>query len=63
MEHALDPQGIFSIAVAAFLLMRMEKKLSALTEAINRLSHCPTCKISPWHISLKDEEEVSPDEV
>lgn len=47
-EHA------FSIAVAAFLLARVEKELRLLRAAIETLRHCPTCKLSP----LKVEEEA-----
>lgn len=42
----------FSIAVSAFLLLRMERELRALRASIDRLRHCAQCKISP----LNDEE-------
>ena len=38
----------FSVAVAAFLLLRMEKELKALRMAIERLRHCQTCKFSEF---------------
>ena len=40
-------QGSFSVAVAAFLLIRMEKELRHLREAIDNLRHCQTCRFSP----------------
>lgn len=42
----------FSIAVSAFLLLRMERELKLLRNSIDRLRHCAQCKISP----LNDEE-------
>lgn len=42
----------FSIAVSAFLLLRMEAELRRLRVSIDRLRHCSQCKISP----LNDEE-------
>ena len=38
-------QGGFSVAVAAFLLLRMERELRALREAITLLRHCQTCHL------------------
>lgn len=49
-------QGSFAIAVAAFLLLRMENELKKLRAAIETLRHCQTCTASPWSISLKDGE-------
>ena len=40
-------QGSFSVVVAAFLLIRMEKELRHLREAIDNLRHCQTCRFSP----------------
>jgi hypothetical protein len=40
-------QNGFSIAVAAFLLLRMERELRALREAIDRLRYCQICRFSP----------------
>ena len=37
----------FSIAVSAFLLLRMERELKLLRMSIDRLRHCAVCKISP----------------
>ena len=37
----------FSVAVAAFLLLRTERELRGLKEAIDRLRHCQTCRFSP----------------
>lgn len=54
-------QNGFSVAVAAFLLLRMERELRGLREAIERLRHCQTCRLSPWKIMLDDggdEDEV-----
>ncbi len=38
-------QSGFSVAVAAYLLVRMESRLEALTQAINELRHC--CSPAP----------------
>ena len=38
----------FPVAVAAFLLLRMEKELRALRMAIERLRHCQTCRFSEF---------------
>ena len=38
----------FPVAVAAFLLLRMEKELRALRKAIERLRHCQICKFSEF---------------
>lgn len=40
-------QNGFSVAVAAFLLLRMERELRGLREAIDRLRHCQNCRFSP----------------
>lgn len=37
----------FSIVVAAFLLLRMERELRALRGAIEGLRHCAVCVMSP----------------
>ena len=49
-------QGSFAIAVAAFLLIRLEKRIDDLTKAINMLRHCTNCKLSPWQIVPNDED-------
>lgn len=59
-------QGGFAVAVAAFMLLRMEKRLDELTKAIVLLRHCQTCKLSPWFGDLQDfvrEGEGAADEV
>ncbi len=43
----------FSIAVSAFLLLRMERELKLLRASIDRLRHCSVCTISP----LNETEE------
>ena len=40
-------QNSFSIVVAAFLLLRMERELKGLREAIDRLRHCQACRFAP----------------
>jgi len=40
-------QNSFSIAVAAFLLLRMEREMRLLSEAIDKLRYCQTCRFSP----------------
>lgn len=37
----------FSIAVSAFLLLRMERELKLLRATIDRLRHCSVCALSP----------------
>lgn len=48
-------QNTFSVGVAAFLLLRVERELRLLRNAIMTLQHCPTCAVSPWEISLRAE--------
>ena len=43
----------FSIAVSAFLLLRMEREMKLLWASIDRLRHCSVCTISP----LNDDQE------
>ena len=50
-------QNGFSVAVAAFLLMRMEKELRLLREAIITLRHCASCRFSPGGNEDKDDAE------
>ena len=50
-------QGSFAIAVAAFLLIRMEHQLAALTQAIALLRHCQTCRLSPWKTTMDAPDE------
>jgi hypothetical protein len=40
-------QSGFSVVVAVFLLLRIEKELKHLTRAIEQLRHCQTCKNRP----------------
>jgi len=47
----------FSVAVAAFLLARVERELRALRAAIETLRHCPTCTVSPWRVTGPEREE------
>ena len=49
-------QSLFSVAVAAYLLLRLEKRITALTEAINLLRHCPTCRLSPFEPRTLEDE-------
>ncbi|MCR4818527.1 MAG: YvrJ family protein [Fretibacterium sp.] len=44
----------FSVAVSAFLLLRMERELKLLRASIDRLRHCSVCAISP----LNEDEET-----
>lgn len=48
-------QNSFSVAVAAFLLLRMEKRLAALTDAIKLLRYCSTCVLSPFMDATGDK--------
>ena len=45
-------QASFSVVVAAFLLVRMEKELRLLRGAIENLRHCSICALSPWRDAL-----------
>lgn len=51
-------QGGFSVAVSAFLLLRMERELRALREAISLLRHCQTCRLSPLEGSRPESGEA-----
>lgn len=51
-------QGGFSVAVSAFLLLRMERELRALREAITLLRHCQTCRLSPLEGSRSGSGEA-----
>lgn len=49
MENLLSVEFVqagFSIAVAAFLLIRLEDRMKSLTEAINLLRRCQVCKFN-----------------
>lgn len=48
-------QGSFAIIVAAYLLLRMERKLDDLSKAINLLRHCQNCRLSPWKTVVNTE--------
>ena len=45
----------FPVVVAAYLLVRMEKELRALREAINQLRHCSVCRLSPQNEGVECE--------
>lgn len=45
-------QASFSVVVAGFLLVRMERELRLLRDAINNLRHCQICALSPWRDAL-----------
>ena len=49
-------QGSFSVVVAAFLLIRMEKELRQLREAIDKLKLCQTCRFSPYNTGQSTEK-------
>jgi hypothetical protein len=58
-------QSCFSIAVSAFLLLRMEGELRALRGAIDRLRYCQVCRFAPSSASaadgfVQDTEGVAP---
>ena len=38
-------QSGFSVGVAGFLLIRMEKELAALRKSIDKLARCQVCKL------------------
>ena len=50
-------QNSFSVAVAAFLLLRTERELKGLREAIDRLRHCQNCRFSPVLPAEKEERQ------
>ena len=50
-------EGSFSILVAAFLLLRIEKRMDDLTCAITMLRHCQVCRHSPFmYVTPPDEK-------
>lgn len=49
-------QTSFSVVVAGFLLVRVEKEIKLLTAAIDQLKHCQTCKLSPL-VGTEEEKE------
>ncbi|MDR1376680.1 MAG: YvrJ family protein [Synergistaceae bacterium] len=51
-------QNCFSIVVAAFLLLRMERELRVLREAIDRLRHCQVCRFSSAQADVPEEEKA-----
>jgi hypothetical protein len=57
-------QNCFSIVVAAFLLLRMERELRVLREAIDRLRHCQVCRFAPMNwgeaADVLEEEKAPP---
>ena len=55
-------QHVFSVAVAAFLLARVERELRALRAAIETLRHCPTCTVSPWRVTLAGSDPEQKEE-
>jgi len=42
----------FSVVVAAYLLVRIEKKISDLTEAITELRHCMEVKVARFEARI-----------
>ncbi len=52
----------FSVVVAAYLLVRLEKKMSDLTEAITELRHCMEVKVARFeaHLSRNTAPDFSP---
>ena len=52
-------QSCFSIAVAAFLLLRTEVEMRALREAIDRLRYCQVCRFAS--VITADEALYLPD--
>lgn len=54
-------EGSFSVLVAAFLLLRMERRMCELTKAITQLRHCQTCRYSPVFFAVSpDGDEPRP---
>jgi hypothetical protein len=49
-------QNCFSIVVSAFLLLRMERELRGLREAIDRLRRCQVCRFGVLEAGLWEEE-------
>ena len=52
-------QNCFSIVVAAFLLLRMERELRVLREAIDRLRYCQVCRFAPVFSAEFYDDEAS----
>lgn len=55
-------QSGFSVAVAAYLLVRMESRLEALTQAINELRHCVAPAPMPGKVVYVQQPEGSEDD-
>lgn len=53
----------FSVVVAAYLLVRLEKKMTDLTEAITELRHCMEVKVARFeaHLSRNTAPDFSPE--
>lgn len=45
----------FPVVVAAYLLVRMEKELSALRESIDTLRHCKVCSLRTEGKCVRDD--------
>ena len=52
----------FAIAVAAFLLLRVERQMRKLTDAILLLRHCQVCRLSIWRLKLAEDAEPNDNE-
>lgn len=51
-------EGSFSILVAAFLLLRIEKRMDELTAAITMLKHCQVCRHSPFIVIAEEPQAI-----
>jgi hypothetical protein len=50
MDFLLSPEWLqsgFAICVAAFLLIRLERELRRLSQAIEQLRRCQVCRFGP----------------
>ena len=54
-------QASFSVLVAAFLLIRMERELRLVRGAIENLRHCSICVLSPWRDALDILDSEAPE--
>ena len=54
MDISAFLEGTFSILVAGFLLVRVERRMDELTKAIQMLRHCTNCRLSPFRLVIDD---------
>lgn len=59
MENLIE--NGFAVAVAGFLLLRVEKQVKRLADAISLLRHCQICRVSPWRLKPAEPSDEDDD--